>query len=124
MGGAVLNGILTSAFPANSQQQDVSTRPPITNFKACTKTASSAQRLQSTIPSHNTNQVEILSGENVRTMQGSNVIILGCKPFMAEEVLGAKGVREALAGKLVISMLAGQSVEKLLGIIRSSATEN
>ncbi|OGE51865.1 hypothetical protein PENARI_c012G07524 [Penicillium arizonense] len=124
MGGAVLNGILTSAFPANSQQQDVSTRPPITNFKACTKTASSAQRLQSTIPSHNTNQVDILSGENVRTMQDSNVIILGCKPFMAEEVLGAKGVREALAGKLVISMLAGQSVERLLGIIRSSATEN
>lgn len=60
----------------------------------------------------------------MRTMQDSNVIILGCKPFMAEEVLGAKGVREALAGKLVISMLAGQSVEKLLGIIRSSATEN
>jgi pyrroline-5-carboxylate reductase len=123
MGGAVLHGILNSAFPASPQTQLQETNPPITHFKACTKTASSATRLRDTIPSHNASQVEIVSGENVQTMRDADVIILGCKPFMAEDVLGAEGVREALAGKLVISMLAGQSVEQLLNIIRGSASE-
>ncbi|KAJ5308823.1 hypothetical protein PENANT_c013G10779 [Penicillium antarcticum] len=119
MGGAVLNGILTSAFPAN-QENTSTTKQPITTFKACTKTASSAERLKSSIPSHNAHQVEIVSGENVQTMRDSDVIILGCKPFMADDVLSENGVREALAGKLVISMLAGQSANNLLSIIQSS----
>ncbi|KAJ5758076.1 uncharacterized protein N7511_006770 [Penicillium nucicola] len=134
MGGAVLSGILSSAFPANNQSQsqaqiedsksESTTKPPITNFKACTKTASSAKRLQATIPSHDAHQVEIVSGQNVQTMRAADVIILGCKPFMAEDVLGESGVQEALAGKLVISMLAGQSVDQLLAIIRNSGSRS
>lgn len=54
----------------------------------------------------------------VQIMQDADIVVLGFKPFMAEDVLSAKGVREALAGKLVISLLAGQTPQNLARIIR------
>ncbi|KAF4250485.1 hypothetical protein CNMCM8980_000853 [Aspergillus fumigatiaffinis] len=50
-------------------------------------------------------------------MQEANIVLLACKPYLAEEVLSEAGVREALAGKLVISIMAGktpQDIEKYI----------
>ncbi|KAJ5244312.1 hypothetical protein N7489_004408 [Penicillium chrysogenum] len=118
MGGAVLNGLLNSAF-----SKSTSTTPnPITRFIACTKTASSASRLQTTIAPEHQQLIKIVSDQTVQTMQEADIIILACKPFMAEAVLGEEGVRDALAGKLVISMLAGQSCETLTNLINPDAS--
>ena len=46
-------------------------------------------------------------------MQEANIVLLACKPYLAEEVLGEPGVREALAGKLVISIMAGKTPEHI-----------
>jgi pyrroline-5-carboxylate reductase len=113
MGGAVLNGILAAAFTKSSTEPK-----PITNFIACTKSASSAARIKSTIAAEHQDIIKVVSGQNVQTMKEADIVILGCKPFMADDVLREEGVREALAGKLVISMLAGQSCEKLTRIIK------
>ncbi|KAJ5964230.1 NADP oxidoreductase coenzyme F420-dependent [Penicillium vulpinum] len=114
MGGAVLNGLLNSAFSS----KDTSTTPkPITRFIACTKTANSASRLQKTIAPEHQELIKVVSDKTVQTMQESEIIILGCKPFMAEAVLGEEGVRDALAGKLVISMLAGPTCPALTRLI-------
>lgn len=112
MGGAVLNGILAAAFSNPSEPR------PISRFIACTKSASSAARIQATIAAQHQDIIKVVSGQNVPTMREADIIILGCKPFMADEVLREEGVREALAGKLVISMLAGQSCENLTRIIQ------
>ncbi|CAG7977002.1 unnamed protein product [Penicillium salamii] len=113
MGGAVLNGILTASFT------NPSTEPkPISQFIACTKSAGSAARIEAGIAPEHRDIIKVVSGQNVQTMRDSDIVILGCKPFMADDVLREKGVREALAGKLVISMLAGQSCENLTRIIK------
>lgn len=112
MGGAVLNGILAAAFSSPSEPR------PISRFIACTKSASSAARIKATIAAQHQDIIKVVSGQNVATMREADIIILGCKPFMADEVLREEGVREALAGKLVISMLAGQSCDNLTRIIQ------
>ncbi|KAJ6190745.1 hypothetical protein N7519_000766 [Penicillium mononematosum] len=118
MGGAVLNGLLNSAFSKST----TTTPNPITHFIACTKTASSASRLQTTIAPEHQQLIKIVSDKTVQTMQEADIVILACKPFMAEAVLSEEGVRDALAGKLVISMLAGQSCETLTNLINPDAS--
>lgn len=113
MGGAVLNGLLKTAFSAQTEP----TKKPISRFILCTKTAASATRLEASLAPEHQKLTKVVSGQNLQTMQDADIIILGCKPFMAADVLGEEGVREALAGKLVISMLGGQSAEKLVRLV-------
>ena len=54
-----------------------------------------------------------LQNENIRGVQEANVIILGCKPYMLKDVLDVEGMREALKGKLLISILAGVSAMQI-----------
>lgn len=121
MGGAVLNGLLKTAFSSNAPE---SSNHPISRFIACTKTASSATRLQSSIAAEHQHLIKVVSAQNVQTMQEADIIILACKPFMAADVLGEEGVRAALAGKLVISMLGGQSAERLTRLINPEPTNS
>lgn len=47
----------------------------------------------------------------------ADVILLACKPFYVKDVLSAPGIKEAIAGKLVVSILAGvteEAIEKIL----------
>jgi pyrroline-5-carboxylate reductase len=46
-------------------------------------------------------------------MREADIVLLAFKPYMVDLVLRAKGVREALAGKLVISVLVGSPPKKL-----------
>ena len=47
--------------------------------------------------------------------------MLGCKPYMVSEILLEEGMREALAGKLLISICAGVTVHQLQHAIYGSA---
>lgn len=51
--------------------------------------------------------------ENVKAVEECQVVLLGCKPQMFREILNAKGMKEALAGKFLISILAGVTVEQI-----------
>lgn len=119
MGGAILHGVLDAAFSSNSTQSR-----PVSNFVACTKSAASAERLKASFPANQESYVRVTSSQDVpvHIMQEADVVVLGFKPFMAEDVLSAKGVREALAGKLVISLLAGQTPQNLARIVREGGT--
>lgn len=117
MGGAILNGVLDAAFSKNTDPTIAASRP-ISRFIACTKTAPSAERLQSSIHEDHKEHVIVVSAKIVESMSEAEVVVLGFKPFMAEDVLSMEGVRGALAGKLVISLLAGQTPENLVRIIQ------
>ena len=58
-------------------------------------------------------RVGILQNENVKGAQVADVVLLGCKPYQLKTVLHEEGMREALAGKLVISILAGVPVQQI-----------
>jgi pyrroline-5-carboxylate reductase len=57
--------------------------------------------------------VTVLQNENVKGTQSADVVILGCKPYMVGELLSEDGIKEALAGKLLISICAGVPVEQI-----------
>jgi pyrroline-5-carboxylate reductase len=61
--------------------------------------------------------IDILQNENVKGVQQADVVILSCKPFTVKDILDVPGMREALKGKLLISILAGVHVEQIENIL-------
>ena len=57
--------------------------------------------------------VELVVGDNVEAARRADVVVLTCHPHQGREVLGVPGMEEALAGKLLVSMLGGVSVAAL-----------
>jgi pyrroline-5-carboxylate reductase len=108
MGSAVLSGILANHKTA--------TQAPITKFIACVQTPSSAERLRTTFKDH-LDHLTVLHNDNLTAFQQADVILLACKPYLARSILSPDGVREALHGKFLISILAGSSPEKLASFI-------
>ncbi|KAF3915335.1 hypothetical protein AA313_de0204866 [Arthrobotrys entomopaga] len=125
MGIAILSGILAAL------SQDSKTAPPSpfpstpstpvhlpTAFIACVKRRESASRLakifpQSTLSPSTSPAVSIISADNIRGAQLSDIVILGCKPQIVAEILSVDGVRDALKSKLLISICAGVTLAQL-----------
>ena len=60
-----------------------------------------------------TDDLTVLVNDNLLGIQRADVVLLGCKPYMAKDILRKKGIREALAGKFLISILAGVPVSQI-----------
>ncbi|KAF4336076.1 pyrroline-5-carboxylate reductase [Fusarium beomiforme] len=86
-----------------------------------TNTEDSSRLLQEKFKSYSS-RVEYLYTNNIKAMREADVVILGFKPYMAQEILGDSGVREAIEGKLVISMLAGVQALRIQEIIWGDST--
>lgn len=108
MGSAILAGVLNSC----AKTQEIDADPRFTKFIGCVNSKGSAEALKSRFQKYS-DRLTVLQQDNIRGMKEADVVLLGCKPYMAEKVLTAPGVREALEGKLVISVLVGSPVEKL-----------
>ncbi|KAI2788887.1 hypothetical protein POX_e06911 [Penicillium oxalicum] len=93
-------------------------------FIACTKTSVSAERLLGSLTPEQRSYVSVTHSLNVpvEVIENADIVVLAFKPFMAEDVLTTPGMHQALAGKLVISVLAGQTPQDLTRmILRSEA---
>ncbi|KAG4443361.1 hypothetical protein IFR05_001150 [Cadophora sp. M221] len=108
MAGAILSGVLDSCAKTQASGEE----PRISRFIATVNSEGSAKRVKGRFSNYG-DRLEIRHGENVTAMKDADFVILGFKPYMIDLVLRVEGVREALAGKLVISVLAGSPVEKL-----------
>jgi len=64
--------------------------------------------------------VEVSAGRNVEAVRQADVVILGCKPQLANSILSEQGMEEALEGKLLISILAGVTISQLVNIVSPS----
>ncbi|KAL8960064.1 MAG: hypothetical protein Q9193_003172 [Seirophora villosa] len=135
LGIAILSGILNSlgshasgsspsppdTATTTAQPDDLPSRVP-SRFIACVTRDASAKRVKSALSSH-LSAVTILQNENLKGVQEADVIILGCKPKnLKDGILREDGMAEALKGKLLISILAGTSVESLEENIYGGAT--
>ncbi|RII09014.1 hypothetical protein CUC08_Gglean007413 [Alternaria sp. MG1] len=88
----------------------------ITQFVACVQSEGSERRLQDLFSQHK--NVRILRKDNITAIKNSEVIILGVDPSQVEAILQEEGIKEALQGKLLISIVAGWSrsaLESLVG---------
>ena len=125
MGVAIVSGILDSiVHPSDatngSRPSDSGTSTPIpiaqlthrmpNKFIACVKRDESARALRHTFKH---GLVQILCRENVQGARAADLVLLGAKPNMIKEILLEKGMREALEGKLVISIATGVTISQM-----------
>ncbi len=74
-----------------------------------------AKQLKETFPSPH--PVTTLQDENLRGVKEADVVLLGCKPAHLNDILQASGIREALKGKLLMSILAGVPISQIEEIL-------
>ena len=72
----------------------------------------SVKRVQNDL-SNLTSSLDVLQNENLRGVQEADVVLLACKPYNLPAILHEDGMRKALAGKLLISILAGVPVAQI-----------
>lgn len=107
-------------------------------FLACVNREDSIKKLQKQFASLGAlgEGVEISAQQNVDAVKQADVVLLwwvypgdvplrvsmicSCKPQQASSILGEDGMREALAGKLLISILAGVTIVQLKALVDSS----
>jgi pyrroline-5-carboxylate reductase len=65
----------------------------------------------------------ILQNENIRGVSAGDIVLLGCKPQMVNDILDGSDMQEALRGKLLISICAGVTVEQLHDALRTESGE-
>ncbi|KAI0273554.1 pyrroline-5-carboxylate reductase [Gloeopeniophorella convolvens] len=83
-------------------------------FIACVRREESARHLRRTFAAvAGGDAVEVEVGNNVAAAQQADVVLLCCKPQVAHLILNEPGIKEALAGKLLISILAGVTIAQL-----------
>ena len=116
MGSAILGGILDATRADGSAAK-------ISRFVISTKSAQSAKKLQSRFKADE-GRARFLHGQNVQAMQDADIVILGFKPYMAKDVLQEDGVREALRGKVVVSVLAGITGSELREFVYGPESES
>lgn len=127
MGVAIISGILDSVMHpslngsmAKSKSFDSGIETPLpiaklthrlpNKFVACVKRDESARNLRRVF---DTELVEVLCRENVRGAKGADLVLLGSKPNMVREILTERGMREALEGKLLISIATGVTIAQM-----------
>ncbi|KAH6897458.1 pyrroline-5-carboxylate reductase dimerization-domain-containing protein [Thelonectria olida] len=121
MGAAVLHGLLDTIYPEDSKSP---TSSRFTRFIACTNTKTSAVALKEGLGRHRrvvSHTLDLWYQSNEMAFREADVIVLGVKPYMAKEVLQTPWMREAAAGKLVISLLAGLSVSDIRKVMFEDA---
>lgn len=111
MGQAVLSAIYKACEAENDEARKLYPAKIIT----CNHDKNSAQQVTELISTFNESpngiEVESTYGKNVDAVKQSDVIILGTKPFLAEQVLD--GVKDVIKGKLIISLAAGWTIGQL-----------
>ncbi|KAL4870702.1 hypothetical protein BDV12DRAFT_195178 [Aspergillus spectabilis] len=117
MGTAILSGILDSTISNTTSQS------PITHIIATTKSASSASKLETQFINHESSiTLQFLADAATKAANQADIIILGCKPYLLDKVLATPGLADALAGKLVVSIIAGKTIDVISAIITSNQT--
>jgi pyrroline-5-carboxylate reductase len=102
--------------------EEVPQRLP-SRFIACVRRPESAKKVKSALWEHSS-LVKVVQNENVASAQRAEVILLCCKPYMAEEVLSEPGMAKALHGKLLISICAGVSVAQIERVLHGAVPEH
>lgn len=113
LGTCILSGVVASLSDSPSSSDESSSAGDIpSRFIACVRRPQSAERITNQLAKYSV-PLTVLQNENIKGVTEADAIILGCKPYMLKDVLDVPGMREALAGKLLISILAGVSAEQI-----------
>lgn len=87
-----------------------------THYITSNTRASSVQSVQETIGPLTSN-LRALQNDNLAGVRAADIVLLGFKPQMVNPILGNDAMREAVRGKLLISILAGVSVKQIENVL-------
>lgn len=91
-------------------------------YIACVHSEASQQRLSSLLPKHlKSGELTISRNDNTGAVTDSDIIILGVDPSAVEATLRESGIVDALKGKLLISVAAGWTREKLEELVSANS---
>ncbi|GBE81916.1 Pyrroline-5-carboxylate reductase [Sparassis crispa] len=133
MGVAIISGVLASLqarphfhphpvhvkweshTPGTLTPRDLEDEALPSRFIACVSREESVKKLAAVWPASDALAlgVEVRKAQNVSAVQESNVVLLCCKPQLAHTILNEPGMKEALDGKLLISILAGVTISQI-----------
>uniref|UniRef100_A0A8H7K1K2 Pyrroline-5-carboxylate reductase catalytic N-terminal domain-containing protein n=1 Tax=Bionectria ochroleuca TaxID=29856 RepID=A0A8H7K1K2_BIOOC len=113
MGSAILSGLLD----ATRSQSD----PPVSSFIAVTNTVESADRLRCRFE-QDKSRLLVRHGASVWAMEQADIVILGCKPYMAELILGEEGAGDALSGSSCRGPYVVRAMPNVAAKVRKSMT--
>lgn len=97
---------MSGIFSVYKNESNASSLRLPNKFIACVTSPESSSRIKSNLDQYN-QPLQILQNDNLSGVQQADIVILGCKPLKAIEVVKEPGVREALKGKLLISICGG-----------------
>lgn len=127
MGIAVVSGILSSVKALLAEAGDRKTsddklpeRLP-TRVIACVTRPASHDRIKEELSDYD-DLVEVALKDNVKSVKQCDVVLLACKPYMVGQILSEQGMKEALKGKLLLSICAGVTVGQLASVLYGEDT--
>jgi pyrroline-5-carboxylate reductase len=107
---------LQNSPPSASSSDDLPPRLP-SHFNACVRSKRTADRIRSELSPYSKLSLSVLENENVKACREADVVLLACKPFYVKDVLSAPDIKQALEGKLIVSILAGVTEEAIEQIL-------
>ena len=113
IGVAISSGVLDAlnSSSTNSRTNGSSPFALPNQFLLCCKRKTTKEKLEKQYK--NDERVRVLMAENVSAVRESSIILLTCKPQMVDMILGETGMRDALKGKTIISILAGVGTSQI-----------
>ncbi|KAL5115383.1 delta 1-pyrroline-5-carboxylate reductase [Pleosporales sp. CAS-2024a] len=117
MGIAIMGGVMSSLAKAKTQAAlDPAAAPQHTpdlrNFVACDTWAPAEANVKKALAHYNF-PLQTLTNDNLQGVQAADLVLLACKPHGYKHVLGEHGIRAALRGKVLVSILAGVSQQQI-----------
>ncbi|KAL6852457.1 hypothetical protein ACO1O0_007002 [Amphichorda felina] len=114
IGTSIASGVLDSLAAAGASGRVIAT----------VESEASKQRIEGVLQHHAQRFSARQASKNLETVQEADVIILAVKPFKRHEFLGVEEIRQALKGKLLISIMAGIPTTLLGEVINQGDTTN
>ncbi|KAK4503094.1 hypothetical protein PRZ48_006521 [Zasmidium cellare] len=137
MGTAILAGImeylsetdkdlLTGATRSETVQETKDESAPRklpTKFNACVRSRESADRIRKQLGKFNA-RLTVRENDSLPAVKQADVVLLACEPDAVRSILSAEGVREALAGKLLISVCGGITEKQMHDTLYGESSED
>jgi pyrroline-5-carboxylate reductase len=117
MGIAIMGGVMSSlaksktakTLDPSSAPKDV---PNLSTFVACDTWAPAEAAVKAAL-SHYSFPLTTLTNQNLAGVQKADIVLLSCKPHGYKDILGEEGMRDALKGKVLVSILAGVTQKQI-----------
>ncbi|RJE25102.1 NADP oxidoreductase coenzyme F420-dependent [Aspergillus sclerotialis] len=110
-------GALGTAIAVGALDSSSETGLGVKQLVATVATEPSKRRVEDALSNHASRVTVLTREENVRAAKDADVVLLSFKPIKRAEVFAVPGFKEALRGKLILSIMAGITTKEVNRLI-------